>query len=475
MEKNAVIDTGAEVTVISDRLYESLPPNNKPVLTKAKRGLVVADANRAMKTNGIAKVTIVIGDNEFQWPVYVAPIRDEILLGCDIIDEKDITLNTKKGISINGEWLKCDVKRATDCNYKSDYLKTPQNVKGSSGAKKIPSKYTEPKSKGQPKVKVSRSVTIPANSVVTMYGSCEGLDNKVSENFLFEKTEDGPENILIARAVVEPTSGRVPVKLINLDSSPLHIEKGRLLGVLHNIDAIHPIDMKAEPPRTTCSTADQREKEKQQSNICRIEDQETEKKLHSEANKTAPNVPAHLKEMYEESIKNLPKEHHMKLASLLEEYGDVFAKSKSDLGKCSVLKHHIDTGDAAPVKQPLRRTPQQYEGEEEKYVREQLEAGTIYPSKSPWSSPLVMVRKKTGEVRVCIDYRRVNERTVKDAYPLPRIDMCLDCLSNAKIFSTIDLQSAYMQLSKMKKLIIIKKIKRAANLYVRKRGKTQGH
>ena len=57
-----------------------------------------------------------------------------------------------------------------------------------------------------------------------------------------------------------------------------------------------------------------------------------------------------------------------------------------------------------------------------------------------------MVRKKTGDVRVCIDYRKLNERTIKDAYPLPRIDMCLDCLASTKIFSTTDLQSAYMQL-----------------------------
>ena len=60
-----------------------------------------------------------------------------------------------------------------------------------------------------------------------------------------------------------------------------------------------------------------------------------------------------------------------------------------------------------------------------------------------------MVRKKTGDVRVCIDYRKLNERTIKDAYPLPCIDMCLDCFSSAKIYSTIDLQSAYMQLELM--------------------------
>ena len=157
-------------------------------------------------------------------------------------------------------------------------------------------------------------------------------------------------------------------------------------------------------------------------------------------------LPPHLDELYQRSTIQLNKNQQTQLRELLYKHQDCFAKSKNEVGKCSVLKHNIDTGCAAPVRQPLRRTPQAYEGEEEKYVKEQLEAGTIRPSNSAWSSPLVMVRKKSGEIRVCVDYRKLNERTVKDAYPLPRIDMCLDCLSSAKIFSTVDLQSAYMQL-----------------------------
>ena len=85
----------------------------------------------------------------------------------------------------------------------------------------------------------------------------------------------------------------------------------------------------------------------------------------------------------------------------------------------------------------MRRTPQASEGEEEKYINEQLVSGAIQLSISEWASPVVMVRKKTGDECVCIDYRKLNERTVKDAYPLPRIYMCLDCLASAKTFSTI--------------------------------------
>ena len=99
-----------------------------------------------------------------------------------------------------------------------------------------------------------------------------------------------------------------------------------------------------------------------------------------------------------------------------------------------------------PLCQAYRHTPKAFEGEEGRYLQEQLEAGIVVPSSLSWASPVVLVRKKDGSVHFCIDYRRLNEVTVKDAYPLPRIDMVLDCLSTARLFSTLDLQSGYWQL-----------------------------
>ena len=94
----------------------------------------------------------------------------------------------------------------------------------------------------------------------------------------------------------------------------------------------------------------------------------------------------------------------------------------------------------------MRRTPRAFAGEEDKIITDQLKAGVIRESTSAWSSPLVYVRKRDGTIRPCVDYRRLNEVTEKDAYPLPKMGECLDCLGDAKLFSVLDLQSGYWQI-----------------------------
>ena len=392
-----------------------------------------------MSTSGIINVEFKLGEFEFSWPVYVAPIRDDILLGCDLIDAMNITVNTRRGIQVKDTWVECEVIRSHDAT-------------------------------GQ--VKVARAVTVPAISEFIMTGQCVSMPLD-DQPYLFEASEKAKGKLLIARSLIQPNTKKIPVKMINQSQGPVRLKKGLVLGNLLPVENVMSTTgtydiTECEDGKAVCHAKSKNDchlrkllVDSEQEDVqylrqltdvdisCLVDlESRNIEKGEPESNKNQlPEIPRHLEGLFSQGSRTLEEDQKQKLASLLLKYEDTFAKSKNELGKCSVLKHHIDTAESAPVRQPMRRTPQAFEGEEEKYLNEQLASGAIKPSKSEWASPIVMVRKKkTGDVRVCIDYRKLNERTIKDAYPLPRIDMCLDCLSSAKIFSTIDLQSAYMQL-----------------------------
>ncbi|KAG1930770.1 thy-1 membrane glycoprotein [Pimephales promelas] len=123
----------------------------------------------------------------------------------------------------------------------------------------------------------------------------------------------------------------------------------------------------------------------------------------------------------------------------------VFSKGDNDLGRTHLALHKIDTGSAPPVKVPPRRVPLHLQQEVVEQIKQMQENGIIRPSCSPWAAPVVLVKKKDGSLRFCVDYRKLNDVTRKDAYPLPRIDDALDSLTNACWFSTLDLVSGYWQ------------------------------
>ena len=120
----------------------------------------------------------------------------------------------------------------------------------------------------------------------------------------------------------------------------------------------------------------------------------------------------------------------------------LFALTDMDLGRTDKVKHSIKLDDYTPFKERYRHIPP-HQYEEVKHLKEILEIGAISESKSPWASAVVLVRKKDGPLIFCIDLRKLNSRTVKDAYFLPRIDETLDCLNGAQWFTSLDLKSGY--------------------------------
>ena len=132
-----------------------------------------------------------------------------------------------------------------------------------------------------------------------------------------------------------------------------------------------------------------------------------------------------------------------KAEELFRKYRGVFAAKDDIPGRSHTLLHHITLDGGHVQAQPYRRVPWTQMEELRQHIRQLLSNDNLRPSTSPYSSPVVLVRKKSGELRMCVDYRGLNAKTIKDAYPLPRIEESLDALNGAVLFSTMDLQSAW--------------------------------
>ena len=130
---------------------------------------------------------------------------------------------------------------------------------------------------------------------------------------------------------------------------------------------------------------------------------------------------------------------------MLTRFAPIFSKHDLDMGRTNLVKHNIILNDPLPFKEKYRRIPPQMYDEVRTHLKEMLDLGAIRPSHSPWASAIVLVRKKDGKLRFCIDLRKLNQRTIKDSYSLPRIEQILDNLVGAQIFSTLDLKAGYWQ------------------------------
>ena len=203
--------------------------------------------------------------------------------------------------------------------------------------------------------------------------------------------------LVVGRTLVDPSGWKVPVLVSNFSQDTVMVEPFSEVGMIAQVSAIQP-------------TMNNRH--------------------HTSCDPTT--LPEHLQDLLERTSGDL-------------KFVDLFPTPGSTLtGHTDAVEHNIDTGDSQPVRCAPRRMSSQKIKREETCVEEMLAGGQIEPSESLWSAP---VTKKDGGTRFCVDYRKLNLATVKDAYPLPRIDDTLDMLAGKRWFSTLDLASGYWQVS----------------------------
>ena len=217
--------------------------------------------------------------------------------------------------------------------------------------------------------------------------------------------------VCVARALVTPSSKGFPVRLLNPGSETV---------VLYKHTSVATIEPISGTPVCPVSTA----------------------KPDQYKAPISPSKQAMLRSLAES---HLSSDQHRALQSVLVAYADVFADFPDDVGRTTMIQHRIHTGDAAPIRQHPRRIPAARQEQAQSLVHEMLNKDTILPSNSPWASPIVLVQKKNGTLRFCVDYRKLNAVTRKDAFPLPRVDDTLDTLADSRWFSTLDLISGYWQ------------------------------
>ena len=285
-------------------------------------------------------------------------------------------------------------------------------------------------------IKLQNDVVLPARSTKQVAGRSSHPMNPKRVNVIIEPVDDD-QGIYTVKTYtyVKQNSLRVPLVMRNDTSREIVLTKGTRVAMLSPANLEKPVSRKWEQ-RVAKSLLESETAIALKS----AQLEYTKRNLHETErfNKLLSKID--LKGMDEWS-----KDQKDKVYQLMNQYHDLFALEDKELGKTSLVKHKIKLTDKKPFKLRHRRIPPHEYEEVKAHLKEMEDIGAIRKSHSPWSSPVVLVRKKTGELRFCIDLRTLNARTEKDAYSLPRIEDSLDSLNGAKIFSSLDLKSGYWQ------------------------------
>ncbi|PAA55822.1 hypothetical protein BOX15_Mlig019225g1 [Macrostomum lignano] len=227
----------------------------------------------------------------------------------------------------------------------------------------------------------------------------------------------------LAKALVIPNSGsRLPTRLINITEEPVRIRQGCTLGWFCPLESTEPLNT---------------------IKLLAVESGDDPQEEPKFQGSDSPSEADLLPNSYGDCGLSTKEDEEFRI--LVRSYGDVFTTKQTSSKLTTVVEHEINTENARPIKIPPRRLPPHLQPEVDRQVNELLEKGQIEEAQSPWCFPLVCVKKKSGEMRMCVDYRKLNEVTVKDAVPMPRVDDALEAVHGAKIFSTMDLHSGFWQ------------------------------
>ena len=394
VDSQILVDTGSVYTLINYDFFKRIEKNQKHSieLGNFEQPLISANGER-IEIEGWFEPIIVLGHIISKHKMLVAhDLSHDCLLGMDFLLKNKVTLDLDN----------LTLKRAN---------------------KSVPMQVGK-MCNSVCRVSLAETTVIPAHHEIVTVGKSRSKTRGISvtavKGILEPKSrKNANQDILFARELIESTDGKVPVRIVNLSDENVVLYKNTVVGTIQDLSDFSVPD---------------------------------EKTKHSGAAGCSPcvaSVTSRAKKILEMiDMENIMVEGEKKeeLLQLIREYQDVFSLGSDDLGRTNRITHIINTGDASPIRQSPRRIPMALKDEVKTHIDQMLKSGIIRESQSPWASPIVLVKKKNGGgTRFCIDYRKLNSVTKKDAYPLPRMEDALEALSGSKYFSSLDLISGYWQ------------------------------
>ena len=395
METYALIDSGSMITTISEDFFNSLRPLPElQLLSKLDNFTVEGAGGHDLPYSGYIECTIEVpflANQSFEVPVLVVPttqysLKVPVVVGTNVI--RQCNERSKGHTNIPREWTNAFVS----------FQQTRVGVVKSTN---------------------HQDIQVQPFETVTLSGFVR--KDKNVETVVTEQTQGASTRIGVCPRVVSldkvSKSERVPVRIFNMSAKILNIKPRSDICELHEVKILRSI----EPAKS----------EKKQATV----NQQTVNQAKS--NKV-------IEEINIGDCKISPQEKD-RLQMFLTKWNDIFSKGLTDLGNCDLVKHEIKLNDDIPIKEPARRIPPALFQEVREHLKEMMEAGAIKASQSPYSSNAVIVRKKDGTIRFCVDFRKLNNKTIKDAYAIPRVEESLHLLAGSKYFSKLDLRSGYWQ------------------------------
>ena len=406
----AMVDTGSQSTIISRDLLHQIGKHltsqgkSLPQLKVPTVRLYGKDGKKTqceLNISAEALLTMEADGTQIQTPVFIQPDSDQpCLLGMNAAPSLNLQF-----LRANGQPLKSTADTEQDSTVAKVYL--------------------------------VESTTIPARRGRFLEATIEPNFEKGTQLLFEPEVQSLQAKGLSAQEAllsVAP-SGKLLVPLLNMEFSNSDVKAGDVIGTVELIEEI------ADDQNLSSSCA------QVQGVTSQTTTNQTDFEIRDVNRKSKLKQQLQLSELQADLTKaGMGTDQVKELEKVLLDADDVFALDESELGHTSLVTHSINTGDHPPIKQQPRRIPFCHKEKVSQLVNDMLEKKVIQPSSSAWASPIVLVPKKDGTQRFCVDYRRVNAVTKKDVYPLPRIDDILDTLSGTKYFSTLDLYSGYWQI-----------------------------